>query len=305
MVSTLQYEINTLKEVCLDQIGANIVAVFQTPGIDREMLSSILSLNSLNCNEIDLFDACISWARVKCQQDRKDSTKIENLRAALGDALFEIRFCSMTPKEFAIVGNEYPGLLEKQETMRTIRVIDSKGSYTKASKSRKTLNLLGEKCNLPPRQYKGAPKSRAQPSIECSLIKGSQFLFYSQTGDDTIEFSCDKAIDLKGFTLCNRLVDAIQIEIFVNERPKPCNYTIRHFDDKTKIEFQNNPIQIKEHQLCRIVVASEIFKKISIENNLHGFYLERSVLEDGALVRIPENTCNGITTIATIIFGVI
>lgn len=63
---------------------------------DRDVLTSILKLDSLNCNETELFGACIAWAKAACKRKGVDDSKVDNLRNELGGAIFEIRFCTMS-----------------------------------------------------------------------------------------------------------------------------------------------------------------------------------------------------------------
>lgn len=58
-------------------------------------------------DEIEAFGACISWARKKCEENVLDATNAANLRTALGEAIFKIRFCSMSHEQFAGIDKAY------------------------------------------------------------------------------------------------------------------------------------------------------------------------------------------------------
>lgn len=59
----IEYEIKQLEKFCVEQISGNIKTVFRKTDFlscERDMLYHILDLDSLNCNEIDVFDAYAS-----------------------------------------------------------------------------------------------------------------------------------------------------------------------------------------------------------------------------------------------------
>lgn len=87
------------------------------------MLSHLVDLDSLNCSEMDVFDACIPWVQAKCDYEGIDAISMANLRAALGDAIFIIRFCSMTADKFANINKIYTAILTTQETTKLFQTI--------------------------------------------------------------------------------------------------------------------------------------------------------------------------------------
>lgn len=93
------HQIWGLKTLCEEKISQNILKVFATKDFvecDRDVLTSILKLDSLNCNETELFGACIAWTKAACKRKGVDDSKVNNLRNELGGAIFEIRFCTMS-----------------------------------------------------------------------------------------------------------------------------------------------------------------------------------------------------------------
>lgn len=51
--------------------------------IDYSTMESILSRESLNCKEVHVFNAAMTWAGAECERREIEATP-ENLRAALG-----------------------------------------------------------------------------------------------------------------------------------------------------------------------------------------------------------------------------
>lgn len=101
--SAISHNIPLLKDSCEYKIAENTIELFGTDNFrqcDQETLGHILKLEKLNCEEIAIFDACIAWARAACDKNNIDGTKAKNLRNALGNAIYEIRFGSMALREF-------------------------------------------------------------------------------------------------------------------------------------------------------------------------------------------------------------
>jgi BTB/POZ domain-containing protein 3/6 len=101
---------------CWEVVDAQAEMSLQSDGfadIDYATLQSVLSRNTLNCREVVIFDAALSWATSACLRQKERPTP-EKLREALGDALFLIRIPAMTLEEFAN-GAAQSGILTLQE----------------------------------------------------------------------------------------------------------------------------------------------------------------------------------------------
>jgi BTB/POZ domain-containing protein 3/6 len=68
--------------------------------IDHSTLTSVLSRETLNCRELYVFNAAMTWATAECERQEISSTP-ENRRTVLGEALHLIRVPTMELKEFA------------------------------------------------------------------------------------------------------------------------------------------------------------------------------------------------------------
>lgn len=100
----IMYDIDKLRVECEEQISKNTSEIFRTDEFFRcnhDVLLRILTIDTFNCSEIDVFNACIEWARANCKQKNLDQEKTEHLRTTLGDAVYQIRFSSMLAKDFA------------------------------------------------------------------------------------------------------------------------------------------------------------------------------------------------------------
>ncbi|XP_055306655.1 BTB/POZ domain-containing protein 6-B-like [Sitodiplosis mosellana] len=81
---------------------------------DKDTLERILELNFM-CKEIDIFDACLTWAKHACEQNDLNATQSVNLRSKLGDFLKLIRFGAMTNEEFGKKYMLHKGLFTLEE----------------------------------------------------------------------------------------------------------------------------------------------------------------------------------------------
>lgn len=124
--SALLYKNDALKNFSENFIIENFETVFRTEEFltcDRDMFCQVLDLE-LMCSEINIFEFCVSWAKEYCKQNSIDLRKFANLRAALGNAISKIRFCSMTIEQIIGIETEYPGFLLHQEMVKIIQTIE-------------------------------------------------------------------------------------------------------------------------------------------------------------------------------------
>ena len=67
--------------------------------ISQKTLINLLKRESLNIEEVQLFQAVLKWSESECSKKGMEVTG-KNKRAVLGDAIYQIRFLSMSEKEF-------------------------------------------------------------------------------------------------------------------------------------------------------------------------------------------------------------
>lgn len=123
---SIVYDLETVRIQCQYRIARNTKQIFATNSFfecDHEILLRILSFNYLNCTEMDVFNACIAWAKVKCKRMNLEAAKPEHLRTVLGDAVYQIRFTSMSIEEFAIAHKMVEGLFTHDEIVEILYMI--------------------------------------------------------------------------------------------------------------------------------------------------------------------------------------
>ena len=76
-------------------------------------IGQVLDMETINAGELDIFEACMTWAWAECERQGLDKN-VSNARQVLGDHLYKIRFSTMSLQQFA--DNVVPtGLLTTDE----------------------------------------------------------------------------------------------------------------------------------------------------------------------------------------------
>ncbi|XP_055307073.1 BTB/POZ domain-containing protein 6-B-like, partial [Sitodiplosis mosellana] len=107
----------TLTDYCESKIKGLTKKVFTSDAFlqcDKETLGHILKLN-LSCESIDVFNACMDWAKYACKLDGLDEKQAINLRNQLGDHLKLIRYDEMSVEEFSEIYIANEGLFTSEE----------------------------------------------------------------------------------------------------------------------------------------------------------------------------------------------
>lgn len=123
-----------LQEFCKKFISENAQKIFQSASFlhcESNVLRSIVELDSLECDELTVFDGCLAWAQNACHRERRhnDDTEGQHLRQQLGDIFYEIRFGYMNVEDFYKRYCLYKGLFSLDEFEDIISMIALKGKY--------------------------------------------------------------------------------------------------------------------------------------------------------------------------------
>ncbi|XP_021965514.1 BTB/POZ domain-containing protein 6 isoform X2 [Folsomia candida] len=97
------FDLPKLGGACLRFIDRECEAIVQTEEftlLSAEILTSFLIRDGLNMTELEIFKAVLRWAELECERNNIEPTD-SNLRGAIGENLFLVRFPTMTPEEFA------------------------------------------------------------------------------------------------------------------------------------------------------------------------------------------------------------
>ncbi|XP_055303268.1 BTB/POZ domain-containing protein 6-B-like [Sitodiplosis mosellana] len=251
------HDIKQLKDHCEQEISANAKKVFAGKDFikcDRDLLIRILKLNSLCCKETEVFDGCIAWAKAMCKQKNVDTEKGVNLRAALGKAIPEIRWSSMTVEEFAAIHNKFKGFFTADESSEIFCIIS------------KLKNFKSERFNQIPREQteptpvKPNDELISKPHLRCDRTAVGKIEF-DLKGNDSVLFFCNQGICLQGFVLGSKDINELKVDVML-EKVHLQNYpkTLVHKGswNETMVLF-GKPIDIKPLDRCYIDVNSSSF----------------------------------------------
>ncbi|XP_027238492.1 BTB/POZ domain-containing protein 6-B isoform X2 [Penaeus vannamei] len=169
---------------CWEVIDAQAEMALQSDGfvdIDFPTLTSVLSRETLNCREIILFEAALSWAEAECTRQEIDPSP-DNKRKVLSSALNLIRIPCMELGEFAN-GAAQSGILSLQETT--------------------DLFLHFTARNKPAVAYPVKPRQGLKKQIchrfQSSAYRSNQWRYRGRV--DSINFMVDKRIFIVGYGL--------------------------------------------------------------------------------------------------------
>lgn len=213
------------------------ISVFASKGFiasKREVVFNILQLDSLNCKEIEVFNACVAWAKNFCTENGTDPEDTKNLREALVgttnsevNLLHQIRFGVMTIEEFMKCYKSYKNLFAEDEREEVLYTI-GKVSDTKPKRFNEELR------DVPYSKWDEDTK------VECSRIFAETASANFHFGTYKTTFSLNKPILLGGF-YCGCLFENANIDI--DEKVISANLTIvrKHTtqDADGKMVFKN------------------------------------------------------------------
>ena len=162
--------------------------------VEQAILHSMLELETLNVKEINLFHALVKWSDHQCKMKGLELTS-ENKRAALGDAVYCVRYLTMTQKEFAENVSK-TALLNKDEVIAIFQMLNDVPPSNSELQATLSKRIQGK-----PRQLKPTQRcSRfSQDQIRTSKTLGGWQ--YTSGHPDILNFSVDKDIYFHGVRL--------------------------------------------------------------------------------------------------------
>ncbi|XP_023320442.1 BTB/POZ domain-containing protein 6 isoform X2 [Eurytemora carolleeae] len=124
------FEEPILLEKSLQIITNQTIEIINEPSwedVEQSTLQIFLSRDTLSAPEVLLFDAIDRWSTKECER-RGVEVSPEKKRFVLGEALFLIRYLTLTAAEFA-AGPARSGLLTQQESFAILMNISCPGSW--------------------------------------------------------------------------------------------------------------------------------------------------------------------------------
>lgn len=218
-----------LKAICEEEICLNAERIFTSPSfanIQFEFLQNSLVCDSLVCEEKVIFNACMTWAKAACRQQGRDQYNPINLRTQLQDSIYQIRFTSMTIGDAADCISSCPDGFFSAIELKEIMCMVGRKSYP------------GEmKFNWTPRYFSLHRDSGHQLTCNRYSDAGAEYFMFNQT--ETISFTCNRHVLLKGFTTeCNQPTN-IEVNITIEERKTNDHINVR-YNGRKVLHFSRN-----------------------------------------------------------------
>lgn len=116
----LLFDLAHLISSCEQRICAESQKVLESASFlqcSRHVLSHILLMDSLTCDEIHVFHAAMLWAMEACRRAGIDDNNADNLKQQLGNCFDLIRFPTMSPEDFYTCIADKENLLTDNEIM--------------------------------------------------------------------------------------------------------------------------------------------------------------------------------------------
>ena len=127
----IQFDEKKLERKCWNLIDVETrgaIASDAFTDISQATLAELVKRESLNVKEVDLFKAVLKWGEAECSRKEIDANP-KNKRVVIGNAIYQIRFASMTPQEFAQNASQ-SGILTPEEM---VLFYDNIGGVERAS----------------------------------------------------------------------------------------------------------------------------------------------------------------------------
>ena len=227
------FEEHDLMQQCWEVIDAQAEEALNSDeftDIDFSTLESLLLRETLNAQEVSVFNAACRWAEAECNRRDLQPTS-ENKRLVLGDALNHIRIPSMTLEDFAN-GPARSGLLTSKETVDVFLYFTAKEKPDLPYNCKPRAGLLPLKCHR----------------FQSSAYRSNQWRYRGRC--DSIQFCVDHRIFIAGFGLYGSSNGATEYQVKIELKRNGLilgQLFTRFFSDGSSNTFPvmfPNPIQV-------------------------------------------------------------
>ena len=242
------FEETDLTNRCWEVIDAQAKECLQSDGfidIEYNTFQLVISRETLNVNEIFVFQAAVKWASAECKRQGIEDTS-ENKRTVLGDSLHKIRLSAMKLEEFANhVANS--GILTLKETTEIFLYYTAKDKPQIDFVCRPRRGLLSKCCHR----------------FQSTAYRSNQWRYRGRC--DSIMFSSDTRIFIAGYGLYGSSNGAADYRIKMELKSNGINLgskTTSFFSDGSSTIFTvyfNNPIQLEanKHYTASVILDGQ------------------------------------------------
>lgn len=249
----LLYDANHLKAICEEEICVNAEKVLKSSSFlefSYDYLQMVLRCDALACEELDIFNACIAWAKAACKRNNLDVSNGQYLRDQLRDSVYQIRFTSMTKEEAGKCIQSNPGLFTTDELEEIICMVAHHDKFQ-------------------PKQFNWTPRYFNLEWYKGRHLKLDRVDFYSSGTDYRVDkfemtrFFCNRRVLLKGFTceIDQRIQTPIQVTIKEIRGKESC---VDRYNQRVIAEF-NKCIDYAYYKMLRAEI--QLSKAILLRPN--------------------------------------
>lgn len=142
------FEIAELSSKCRAIISGHTQQVITSPAFmqcSNAVLFEILSISWASCADELVFDACIEWAKLKCQQQNIDATRPEHLRTMLGSCFDRIRLTRMSQSARKERLTRYQDMFSKEEIIELLSANDENAMLSPSSEYALAFGYVADK----------------------------------------------------------------------------------------------------------------------------------------------------------------
>lgn len=173
----LMFQLKHLVRLCEEKISMETTAVLASEGFRKSthmVLSKILEMDALSCDEIVVYTRAMEWARDSCVRMNVEPTMV-NRKTELGLAFEQIRFPTMSSQDFTNCIEE-PGLLEAAEFMDILMYMTLKRTM---QKSRFSLSPRSGRPAWTKDQHIKFCDRRSLPNLNLSMAQSRDVVVFS------------------------------------------------------------------------------------------------------------------------------
>lgn len=222
----------------------------------REVIGHILKLDTLQCNEVELFNACIEWAKVACLKHELDESNSENLKNQLGPCFYAFRFGAMDGEGIGdiLLNKVIEGMFTKSELADIMR--------SKCSK-RPKLELFNHQPRLKPlykwdaenelvckRSFLDSTIYRVQ-SRESTWFSASEFVLLGEMSFVPTQRSHGTFGDQAVLNFDIEILEHDNVNNFASDAPTKLHYTKSNVKGSYSLVL-DTPILVRPHKMYEI-----------------------------------------------------
>ncbi|KAL3842522.1 hypothetical protein ACJMK2_020526 [Sinanodonta woodiana] len=255
------FQMDSLKNKCMDFINRNATAVFQMKNfldISKEALGVILDSKELNVvDELESFRYAMKWAKNKCEREKLNKTA-ENMRNVLGKAFFEIRFPVTPLHEFSnhVVENGILLPKEQEEIYKFMYTNEKEKASVKDLNEENSSKKNDKKTNGKDKTRKAGKADKTKTISKDKKQMDNRSQAKNKTSNEQTQKEKETPL-VEGFKIKDRIGSDIEVDILSGEESFP-NLSPYFFPDANS-EYKSEVIVTTDKKIAlhKLVLLTE------------------------------------------------